>query len=52
MINELDRMEKEDNEFEIDQVIGVQFSDDDDDGEEVIGIQFSEDEGGDNYDIE
>jgi len=38
-------MEKEDNDFEVDEVIGVQFSDDEDGGREAIGILFSEDEG-------
>ena len=36
-------MEKEDNDFEVDEVIGVQFSDDEDGGR--VGILFFEDEG-------
>ena len=38
-------MEKEDNDFEVDEVIGIQFSDDEDGGREAIGILFSEDKG-------
>ncbi|KIM39223.1 hypothetical protein M413DRAFT_195901 [Hebeloma cylindrosporum] len=44
MVNELDRMENEGEDFEVDEIIGVQFSDDEHGGKEVIGIQFSEDE--------
>ena len=45
LVNELNRMEKEENNFDIDEIIGVQFSDDEDNGREEVGIQFSEDEG-------
>ena len=38
-------MENEDNDFEVDEVIGIQFSDDEDSGREAIRILFSEDEG-------